>query len=147
MKHCLLLLTLLWGCVVAAQTPEEMYGEYITPETRAIMERFEQDERRIQEAEALAKGKRMLALAVAILIGLIPPITIGRRVIRGRTWEENRAGTVRALCIAFAGGAVLFGLNYAIFLMKMRMGDAFNTVFAFLLVAAIIFGAVYLLKK
>jgi len=124
-----------------------MYGEYITPETRAIMERFEQDERRIQEAEALAKGKRMLALAVAILIGLIPPITIGRRVIRGRTWEENRAGTVRALCIAFAGGAVLFGLNYAIFLMKMRMGDAFNTVFAFLLVAAIIFGAVYLLKK
>lgn len=76
------------GGLAATQTPEELYGEYITPETRAVLERFEE-----------------------------------------------------------AGGAVLFGLNYGIFLLKIKMGDAFNTTLAFLLLAALFVGCIYVMKK
>ena len=42
---------------------------------------------------------------------------------------------------------MLFGINYGIFMLKIRAGDAFNTGLAFLLVVAITIGAVFLLKK
>ena len=67
-----LLILLLLACAARAQTPEELYEAYSTPETRAVLERFEEAERRSQEAEAAAKARRTLALGGAILIGLIP---------------------------------------------------------------------------
>lgn len=143
----LLLLTFGAAWPAAAQTPEELYGEYMTPETRAIMERYEEAERRAQEAEVAAKARKTLALSVAILIGLIPLGVIGRRILREKSWKGNPSGTAKAIGIALAGGAVLFGLNYGIFLLKMRYGDAFNTTLAFLLVAAMIAGSIYLLQK
>ena len=45
------------------------------------------------------------------------------------------------------GGVCLFALNYGIFLLKIRMGDAFNSALAFLLVSALIAGSIYLLRK
>ena len=143
----LLLLTFGAAWPAAAQTPEELYGEYMTPETRAIMERYEEAERRAQEAEVAAKARKTLALSVAILIGLIPLGVIGRRILREKSWKGNPSGTAKAIGTALAGGAVLFGLNYGIFLLKMRYGDAFNTTLAFLLVAAMIAGSIYLLQK
>ena len=157
MKRFLLLILLLPAISSAAQSPEELYGEFITPETRAIMERYEEAERRAQEAEvaekaaeeaeAAAKARKTLALSVAILIGLIPVGIIGRRILREKSWKGNPSGTAKAIGTALAGGAVLFGLNYGIFLLKMRYGDAFNTTLAFLLVAAMIAGSIYLLQK
>ncbi|MBP5374249.1 MAG: hypothetical protein J6Y31_04960 [Bacteroidales bacterium] len=147
MKRFLLLILLLPAISSAAQSPEELYGEFITPETRAIMERFEEAERRAQEAEVAAKARKTLALSVAILIGLIPLGVIGRRILREKSWKGNPSGTAKAIGTALAGGAVLFGLNYGIFLLKMRYGDAFNTTLAFLLVAAMIAGSIYLLQK
>lgn len=55
-------------------------------------------------------------------------------------------GTVRALGVGILGGAVLFALNYGIFLLKIKMGDAFNTARAFLIVAALIIGSILLLR-
>lgn len=130
-----------------AQSPEEMYGEYITPETRAILERAEQVERETMAAEAASKAKKTLALSVAILIGLIPLGYIGRDIIKGKTWKDNPGGTVKALVAGLAGGALLFGLNYGIFILKIRYGDEFNTTLAFLIVAALIVGAIFLMKK
>lgn len=147
MKRILLPILLLAAIPAAAQSPEELYGEFMTPETRAIMERFEEAERRSREAEAAAKARKTLALSVAILIGLIPLGVIGRRILREKSWKENPSGTARAIGIGLAGGAVLFGLNYGVFLLKMRYGDAFNTTLAFLLVAAMIAGSIYLLQK
>lgn len=147
MKRFLLLILLLPAISSAAQSPEELYGEFITPETRAIMERYEEAERRAQEAEVAAKARKTLALSVAILIGLIPLGVIGRRILREKSWKGNPSGTAKAIGTALAGGAVLFGLNYGIFLLKMRYGDAFNTTLAFLLVAAMIAGSIYLLQK
>lgn len=141
-----LLILLLLACTARAQTPEELYEAYSTPETRAVLERFEEAERRSQEAEAAAKARRTLALVGAILIGLIPLGYIGREIIRKKSWRDNPGGTVRALGVGLAGGAVLFGLNYGIFLLKMRMGDAFNTSLAFLLVGILIAGSLYLLN-
>lgn len=142
--HLLILLFL--ACAARAQTPEELYEAYSTPETRTVLERFEEAERRSQEAEAAAKARRTLALIGAILIGLIPLGYIGREIIRKKSWRDNPSGTARAVGTGLAGGAVLFGLNYGIFLLKMRMGDAFNTSLAFLLVGILIAGSLYLLN-
>lgn len=142
-----LLILLLFACAARAQTPEELYEAYSTPETRAVLERFEEAERRSQEAEAAAKARRTLALVGAILIGLIPLGYIGREIIHKKSWKDNPSGTVRAVGTSLAGGAVLFGLNYGIFLLKMRMGDAFHIALAFLIVAALVAGAIYLMKK
>lgn len=43
--------------------------------------------------------------------------------------------------------ALSVALNYGIFLLKIRMGNAFNITLAFLLVAAMIVGSIYLLNK
>ena len=131
----------------ATQSPEELYGEYITPETRSILERSELLEQEIQAARAADKARKTMALAVALLIGLIPPFAVGWRMIRGKTWKENPGGTARALGAAFAGGCVLFALNYGVILLKIKMGDTFNTSLAFLIVGALIVGSIYLLRK
>lgn len=143
----LLLMIMLAGASAAAQTPEELYGEYLTPETRAIMERFEEAERRSQEARAADEALKTLALGLSVLIGLIPLGVIGRRIVREKTWKGNPSGTVKAIGIGIGGGLVLFGLNYGVFLLKLKMGDAFHTSLAFLLVAGLIAGSIYLLKK
>ena len=147
MMRRILLLTLLASCSAAAQTPEELYQEYMTPETEALMERFDEVESKIQEAEAAEHGRKTLALVGAILIGLIPLGVIGRRIIQKKSWKDNPSGTVKALGIGILGGAVLFALNYGIFLLKIKMGNDFNTALAFLIVAALIAGSIFLLKK
>ena len=143
----ILLLILPTVLPAASQSPEELYGEYITPETRAILERSAQLEQEIQAARAADKAKKTMALAVALVIGLIPLFVVCRRMIRGKTWKENPGGTARALGVALAGGGVLFGLNYGVFLLKIKMGDAFNTALAFLIVGALIAGSIFLLRK
>ena len=147
MRRFLFLLTLLLGWSAGAQSPEELYEEYITPETRAVLERFEQAEREVQAAEAAARARKTLMLAVAVLIGLIPVVVTGRRVLRKKTWKDNPGGTVRALGVALAGGVVLFGLNYGVLYLKLKYGDGFNTTLAFLIVAGLVAGSIYLLNK
>ena len=147
MRRFLSLLTLLLGWSAGAQSPEELYEEYITPETRAVLERFEQAEREVQAAEAAARARKTLMLAVAVLIGLIPVVVTGRRVLREKTWKDNPGGTVRALGVALAGGVVLFGLNYGVLYLKLKYGDGFNTTLAFLIVAGLVAGSIYLLNK
>lgn len=147
MMSSLLLLTLLATWTATAQSPEELYGDYITPETRAILERSAQLEQEIQAARAADKARKTMALAIAVFIGLIPPFAVGRRIIRGKTWKENPEGTARALVVALAGGCVLFALNYGVILLKIKMGDAFNTALAFLIVGALIAGSIFLLRK
>ena len=143
----LLLLTVLIGGLAAAQTPDELYQEYITPETQAILERFEEAERHSQEAEAAARAGKTLVLAVSILIGLVPVAVTGRNIVRKKSWKENPSGTRKALAISVLGGVLLFAFNYALLLLKIRMGDAFNTAFVFLIVAVLIVGSIYLYRK
>lgn len=142
----LLLLTFLAVRPAAAQTPDQLYGDYITPETQAILERHEQAIQEAEAAQEAAQARKTLILAVAGLIGLIPVVVIGRRVLREKTWKDNPGGIVRALGTAFAGGLVLFGLNYGVLYLKFKYGDAFNTALAFLIVAGLIVGCIYLLR-
>ena len=86
-------------------------------------------------------------LAVAVLIGLIPVVVTGRRVLREKTWKDNPGGTALALGASLAGGVVLFGLNYGVLYLKLKYGDGFNTTLAFLIVAALIAGSIYMLRK
>lgn len=143
----ILLLILPTVLPAASQSWEELYGEYITPETRAILERSAQLEQEIQAARAADKARKTMALAVALLIGFIPPFAVGRKRIREKTRKENPGGTARALGVALAGGGVLFALNYGVFLLKIKMGDSFNPALAFLIVGALIVGSIYLLRK
>ena len=147
MRRYLFLLTLLLGWSAAAQTPEELYEIYSTPETRAIMERFEEAERRSQEAQAAARARKTLLLALAGVIGLVPLTVIGRKILKDKTWKDNPSGTVRALGVALAGGVALFGLNYGVLYLKLKYGDGFNTTLAFLIVAGLVVGSLYLLNK
>ena len=100
----------------------------------SFLERSAQLEQEIQAARAADKATKTMALAIAVLIGLIPPFAVGRRIIREKTWKENPGGTARALGAALAGGGVLFALNYGVILLKIKMGDAFNLALAFLIV-------------
>ena len=143
----ILLLILPTVLPAASQSPDELYGDYITPETRAILERSAQLEQEILAARAADKARKTMALAIAVLIGLIPPFAVGRRMIREKTWKENSGGTARALGVALAGGGVLFALNYGVILLKIKMGDSFNPALAFLIVGALIAGSIFLLRK
>ena len=138
MKRLFWILLLFVTCSARAQSPEELYEQYITPETRATLERA---------ARAAAKAQNTLALSLAVLIGLIPLCYIGRNILKGKTWKENPYGTLKALGVGLAGSVLLFGLNYGIYLLKVKRGDAFNTTLAFLIVAALVAGAIYLMKK
>ena len=130
-----------------ATSPEEMYSEYITPETSAVLEQFQKMEQDIQEAEKASRARKTLILLISIAVGIIPLVSIGIKAVRGKTWQDNPGGTARALGVALAGGAVLFAFNYGILMLKLKMGDAFNTALAFILVAALIVGSVYLLRS
>ena len=70
-----------------------------------------------------------------------------RKTVRQKSWKENLSGTRQALGVSVLGGAVLFALNYGVFLLKIRYGDAFNTAFVFLIVAVLIAGSIYLYRK
>lgn len=133
--------------VVSAAAQTEMYDEYITPETRAILERYEEVERHAQEAEAAAAAKRRLVLVGSILVGLVPLVYIGKSILRKRSWMDNPGGTVKAIAVGLIGGAVIFGITYGAILMKIRMGSSFNILFALLLIAALLGGALYVLRK
>ncbi|MBQ6243115.1 MAG: hypothetical protein IKN60_02185 [Bacteroidales bacterium] len=135
------------GGIAAAQTPEELYQEYVTPETQAILDRFEEAERLAQDAEEAARARKTLALTAAILIGLIPVGATVRSIIRKKSWRENPSGTRKVLGLSLLGGASLFAFNYSLFLLKIRMGNAFNTAFVFLIVAVLIAGSIYLYRK
>ncbi len=147
MRRYLFLLTLLMGWSAGAQSPEELYEEYITPETRAVLERFEDAERLAQEAQAAARARKTLLLALAGVIGLVPVAVIGRKILKEQTWKDNPGGTVRAIGASLAGGLVLFGLNYGVLYLKLKYGDGFNTTLAFLIVAGLVVGSIYLLNK
>lgn len=131
------------GWSAAAQTPDQLYGDYITPETQSILERHEQAMREVAAAEAAARARKTLILAVS---GLIPVGVIGLQILKEKNWKDNPGGTVRALGTAFAGGLVIFGLNYGVLYLKFKYGDAFNTALAFLIVAGLIVGCIYLLR-
>ena len=128
-------------------SPEALYEAYTTPETRAVLERFEQLERETAAAEAARTADKTLALALSLVIALIPLGYIGLQVVKRQSYKTNPGGTAKALGVGLLGGAVLFGLNYGVFLLKLRMGGALNTVLAYLLVLAIVVGAIWLLKK
>ena len=132
--------------VLPLQTTE-LYNDYITPETQEMLDKFDQLEQDLQEAEDARQEQKTMALVFSIVIGLIPLFYIGRQAVKAGTWKNNPAGTAKGLGIGLLGGLVLFGLNYGIFTLKFKMGDAFNTTLAFVLVAAIIVGAVWLLTK
>lgn len=131
----------------AGLSPEEMYQDYITPETQAILEQYEQVDREAKAAEEARQRRKTLALAVSIVIGLIPLGSVGRQVIKGKTWKQNPGGTISGLAIALLGGGVMFALTYGVIRLKIEMGSGFNTLFAFLLVGALIAGAIFLLTK
>ena len=130
-----------------ATSPEEMYKDYITPEVQAVLDEADRIAEESREAEKSARNKKTLALVFSLAVGLIPVVHIGLKILKGKTWEANPSGTLASLGIALVGGAALFAINFGILMLKIKMGDAFNTTLAFLLVVAIIVGAVYLMKK
>jgi len=140
------LITLILTIILPLQV-EDMYKDYITPEQQEMLDKFEQLEQDIQAAEQRDAASKAWILLVSVAIGLIPVCATGYKAVKARTWKDNPSGTVRAMGVSLLGGAVIFALNYGILLLKYRMGDAFNTSLAFILVIAIIAVAIWLMTK
>ena len=49
--------------------------------------------------------------------------------------------------MGLAGGALLFALDYGIFMLKIEYGTRFNTVLVVAFVLFLIIGSIYVLKK
>ncbi len=134
--------------MTASPTPEEMYGSLDKDGKYRQMQ--EQVDQMIQKSEQAAKdkaAKQQLALWVALAIGFIPLCAIGKQVFSKRTWKDNPGGTRKALAIGLTGTALLFGLNYGIFLLKIEYGGRFNTALAVALVLLLTIGAIYVARK
>ena len=143
-----ILLTVFSLHVFASPTPEEMYGSYDKDgKYRAMQEQMDEITRKTADAEKEKSEKKTMAMWAAILIGLIPLGHIGIQVIKEKTWETNRKGTMQALAIGLAGVAVLFGLNFGVFLLKIEYGQQFNTALVCVIVLALVVFSIYAIKK
>ena len=143
-----LILTLFALQVLATPTPEEMYGAYDKEgKYRDMQEQVDKINQQIAETEKEKSDKQTMAMWAAILIGLIPLGVIGKQIISKRTWENNPAGTAKALAIGLAGAAALFAFNYDIFWLKIEYGSQFNTAVVVALVLFLVIGSIYVLRK
>jgi len=134
--------------VLASPTPEEMYGSLDKDgKYRQMQEQVDQMIQKSEEAARDKAAKQQVALWVALAIGFIPLCAIGKQVFSKRTWDENPSATRQALAIGLAGAAVLFGLNYGIFLLKIEYGSRFNAALAVALVLLLTISAIYVVRK
>lgn len=136
------------ACAVA-QTDDiqGMYEQYLTPQEQAVLDRFEEAQQKFEEAQAADHDKKTVALIISILVGLIPFCYLFAKSIRENTWNNNVGGTIWGLLIAIAGGALLFAINYGIFWLRFKYANQFSAVVTYALVAGIIIGVIYLLRK
>lgn len=141
-------LALLALLAFASPTPEEIYGSLDKDgKYRQMQEQVDQMIQKSEQAEEEKAVKQQIALWVALAIGFIPLCVIGKQVLSKRAWDENPSGTRQALAISLAGAAVLFGLNYGIFLLKIEYGSRFNAALAVALVLLLTIGAIYVVRK
>ena len=137
-------LTLLALQAFATPTPEEMYGSYDKDgKYRAMQEQVDQ----INQQSAKNQKEKSTVMWIAIIIGLIPLGYIGKQIIQEKTWKSNPKRTFQAIAMGLAGGALLFALDYGIFMLKIEYGTRFNTVLVVAFVLFLIIGSIYVLKK
>ncbi|MBO4813573.1 MAG: hypothetical protein J5523_01295 [Muribaculaceae bacterium] len=141
-------LTLLALQVFAAPTPEEMYGSYDKDgKYRAVQEQVDQINQQSADAQKEKSDKQSTVMWIAIIIGLIPLVYIGKQIIQEKTWKSNPKRTVQAIAMGLAGGALLFAIDYGIFMLKIEYGTRFNTLLVVAFVLFLIIGSIYVLKK
>ena len=134
--------------MTASPTPEEMYGSLDKEgKYRQMRDQVDQMIQKSEEATRDKAAKQKIALWVALAIGFIPLCVIGKQVLSKRAWDENPSATRQALAIGLAGAAVLFGLNYGIFLLKIEYGSRFNAALAVALVLLLTISAIYVVRK
>ncbi|MBQ4367536.1 MAG: hypothetical protein II786_05590 [Muribaculaceae bacterium] len=141
-------LTLLALQVFATPTPEEMYGSYDKDgKYRAMQEQVDQINQQSAKNQKEKSDKQSMVMWIAIVIGLIPLGFIGKQVIQEKTWKSNPKRTIQAIAMGLAGGALLFAIDYGIFMLKIEYGTRFNTILVVAFVLFLIIGSIYVLKK
>ena len=144
----LLTILLFLSTLQVSTSPEDMYNMYDRDgKYRALQEKVDQMNQKIENAEQERSEKKTLILIVSLLIAIVPLAIIGKQVICGRTWKTNPLGTAQALLIACAGGLVLFAFNYGIFYLKILHYEIFKYLFSLAIVIALIIGASIMLRK
>lgn len=147
MKTILVILLAL-STLQASASPEDIYGIYDKDgKYRAMKEQMDHINQQIEEAEKEKKENMLFILGISTLVGLFPVAAIGRKVIKGRSWETNPSGMWQALGIAFAGGLALFAINFIFLYLKFIYHKEFNQVFPAVIGAILIGGAIILLLK
>ena len=129
-------------------SPEDLYEIYDKDgKYRAAEEKFDEIIQRGREAENDRNAKMMLVLGVSTLVGLVPVVVIGSRIIKERSWETNPSGMWKAVGIALACGVALFALNFGIIYHKIIYDREFNKLFPVIIGFIIIVGTIYLLIR
>ncbi len=147
MMKTILTIILVLSTLQVSASPEEMYGSYDKDgKYRAMQEQMDRINRQVEEAERVKHENMMLALGISTLVGLVPVVVIGRKIIKGRSWETNPSGMWQALGIAFAGGVVLFAFNFLFFYLRFMYNKEFSKFGPVVIGLIIILGAIILLK-
>ncbi|MCR5003050.1 MAG: hypothetical protein K5984_01635 [Bacteroidales bacterium] len=118
----------------AKEQPSDLYNEYITPETSAVLKQFQELEERLEAEAEEEKARNIFAIAVSLVISLVPLISILSISIKMRAWENNPTGFRQAIGISVLAGVAMFAFNYCLFWMRHRMGDELNFIVALLFV-------------
>ena len=147
MKTILILLFAL-STLQASVSPEDMYSIYDKDgKYRAMEEQVDRINQQIEEAEREKNEKIQFILGISTLIGLIPAVAIGRKIIKNRSWKTNPSGMWQALGIALAGGLALFAINFTFLYLRFIYHKEFDHVFSIAIGAILIGGAIFFLKK
>ena len=125
----------------------KMYEQLMTPQEREMLDRYEEVQRKSEEAQAVRHTKKMIALVISIIVGLIPFMYLLVKSFKENTWKNNAGGTVWGLVIGLAGGVLLFAFNYGLLWMRMNHEGLLNAIITYGLVGALIVGVIYLLNK
>ena len=147
MKKVLVILFALLALQVSA-SPEEIYSSYDKDgKYRAMQEQVDRINRQVEEAERERSEKMMLIVGISAIVGLIPVVVIGRKIVKNRSWETNPSGMWQALGISLAGGVVLFAFNYCIMYLRVMHYEVFSKAFPILIGLIIIIVPIILLIR
>lgn len=130
------------------QSPEDMYGMYDKDgKHREMTEKMEQVIQRSEEAKKEDQGKKVRILVVSLIIGLIPVVVVGGKVVRSQSWETNPRGTAGAMVIALAGGIALFAFNYGWFYLRFLHEEIFKLILSLAFILLLIGIGFYVSRK
>jgi len=79
---------------------------------KSLRERFNEDERRREEAKAEKEQLRWLVILLSLAVALVPTFTLLKHVVTGDIKPAGPVAVLKTIGVMLFWGIVLFGINY-----------------------------------